>query len=233
MSTKMLPNMPTVAPIPDPIVIRLSRPHASLQGRARFLKRTMDVLGSLVALLLLAPVLLLVAIAIKLDSPGPVIFRQRRVGLDGREFDMFKFRSMAIDAEARKAELMAQNEVKDGPIFKMRHDPRVTRVGRFIRRTSLDEFPQFVNVLLGQMSLVGPRPPVPDEVALYTPEQWQRLTVMPGATGLWQVSGRSELSSFRSMLALDLQYIHNWSLRQDVSILLRTVRVVLRMEGAC
>lgn len=229
----MLPNMPTVAPIPDPIVIRLSRPHASLQGRARFLKRTMDVLGSLVALLLLAPLLLLVAIAIKLDSPGPVIFRQRRVGLDGREFDMYKFRSMAIDAEARKAELMAQNEVKDGPIFKIKHDPRVTRVGRCIRRTSLDEFPQFVNVLLGQMSLVGPRPPVPDEVALYTPEQWQRLTVMPGATGLWQVSGRSELSSFRSMLALDLQYINGWSLRQDVSILLRTVRVVLRMEGAC
>ncbi|MBO9542360.1 exopolysaccharide biosynthesis polyprenyl glycosylphosphotransferase [bacterium] len=231
MSTNTLQNLPSVAPAP---IIVLAPPlHASLQGRARFFKRAIDVVGALCALVLLAPVLLLVAIAIKLDSSGPVIFRQRRVGLNGREFDMYKFRSMARDAEARKAELMALNEVKDGPIFKMKHDPRVTRVGRFIRRTSLDEFPQFVNVLLGQMSLVGPRPPVPEEVARYTPEQWQRLSVMPGATGLWQVSGRSELSSFRSMLALDLQYIRGWSLRQDILILLKTVKVILRMEGAC
>ncbi|MNX62623.1 UDP-glucose:undecaprenyl-phosphate glucose-1-phosphate transferase [compost metagenome] len=231
MSTNTLQNLPSVAPAP---LIVLAPPlHASLRGRARFFKRTMDVVGALWALVLLAPVLLLVAIAIKLDSPGPVIFRQRRVGLNGREFDMYKFRSMARDAEARKAELMAFNEVKDGPIFKIKQDPRVTRVGRFIRRTSLDEFPQFVNVLLGQMSLVGPRPPVPEEVARYTPEQRQRLSVMPGATGLWQVSGRSELSSFRSMLALDLQYIRSWSMWQDILILLKTVKVILRMEGAC
>lgn len=229
----MLQNLPTIAPIASQIVVFTPPPHASLRGKARLIKRVIDLLGASIALFLLAPLLLLVALAIKIDSPGPVIFRQRRVGLNGRSFEMYKFRSMAVDAEARKSALMAQNEVKDGPIFKMKHDPRVTRVGRFIRRTSLDEFPQFVNVILGQMSLVGPRPPVPEEVALYTPEQWQRLSVMPGATGLWQVSGRSELSSFRSMLGLDLQYIRTWSLRKDLWILLRTVKVILRMEGAC
>lgn len=233
MLTKFLQNMPTIAPISGQIVVLAPLPHASLRGKARLTKRAVDLLGAVFALLLLAPLLLLVALAIKIDSPGPVFFRQRRVGLNGRTFEMYKFRSMALDAEARKGELMPENEVKDGPIFKMKHDPRVTRVGRFIRRTSLDEFPQFVNVILGQMSLVGPRPPVPEEVALYTPEQWQRLSVMPGATGLWQVSGRSELSSFRAMLNLDLQYIRDWSLRADLWILLRTVRVVLRMEGAC
>lgn len=198
-----------------------------------FAKRTMDIVGALVGLVLFAPVFLLVAIAIKLDSPGPVIFMQRRVGLNGAEFNIYKFRSMVIDAEIRKAALLTFNEMKDGPIFKMARDPRVTRVGRFIRRTSLDEFPQLVNVLLGQMSLVGPRPPLPSEVALYSSEQWQRLTVVPGATGLWQVSGRSNLDSFKVMVGLDLDYIQNWSLLDDFRIILKTLKVVLKMEGSC
>lgn len=207
--------------------------HASLRGMNRVLKRTIDILGSVVALVLLAPVFLIVAIAIKLDSHGPAIFKQRRVGLYGREFDIYKFRSMYLDAEARRAELEAFNEMKDGPIFKMAKDPRVTRVGRFIRKTSLDEFPQLINILLGQMSLVGPRPPLPSEVEKYSARDWERLTVMPGATGLWQVSGRSELGSFRAMVELDQMYIKTWSLAAELSILLRTVGVVLRMQGSC
>ena len=207
--------------------------HASLTGHPRFFKRSLDIFGSVLGLLLLSPILLLVILAIKLDSPGPVIFRQRRVGLNGQEFEMYKFRSMTVDAEARQAGLWAFNEMKDGPIFKMAKDPRVTRVGRFIRRTSLDEFPQLVNILLGQMSLVGPRPPLPSEVAHYTPEQHQRLSVVPGATGLWQVSGRSGIDSFKTMVHLDLEYIRNWSLWSDWLILFKTVRVILKMEGSC
>lgn len=207
--------------------------HASLCGSHRVAKRMIDVVGAFIGLILLAPVLLLIAVAIKLDSPGPVIFKQRRVGLYGREFFMYKFRSMSIDAEARKADLLYLNEMKDGPIFKMSSDPRVTRLGRFIRKTSLDEFPQLVNILVGQMSLVGPRPPVPSEVIHYSEGEWQRLNVMPGATGLWQVSGRSNLASFRAMVDLDLEYIHNWSVLRDLAILFRTVKVVVRMEGSC
>ena len=210
-----------------------AEPHASLLGSSRFFKRSLDIFGASMGLLLLSPILLLVMLAIKLDSPGPVIFRQRRVGLNGKDFEMYKFRSMTVDAEARQAELWALNEMKDGPIFKLKNDPRITRVGRFIRRTSLDEFPQLVNILLGQMSLVGPRPPLPSEVVHYTPEQHQRLSVVPGATGLWQVSGRSGIDSFKTMVHLDLEYIRNWSLRSDWLILFKTVRVMLKMEGSC
>lgn len=233
MSSKVLHTLPTIRSV-TPSTQRLpALVHPSLVGVRGLAKRLIDILGSLLGLFLLAPVFLLVAITIRLDSPGPALFRQRRVGLNGREFYMYKFRSMYPDAEARKAELLALNEVKDGPIFKMKRDPRVTRVGRFIRRTSLDEFPQLVNILRGDMSLVGPRPPLPSEVIFYSDEQWQRLAVMPGATGLWQVSGRSNLDSFKSMVALDLDYIRNWSLWFDLRIICRTVRVILKMDGAC
>lgn len=234
MSVSTLKPIRAVERIGPPPALEFPQPiHPSLRGMNWVLKRGFDILGALVGLILLAPLFLVVAIAIRLDSPGPIIFKQRRVGLNGREFNMYKFRSMAVDAEERKAELLALNEVKDGPIFKMAQDPRVTRVGRFIRRTSIDEFPQLVNVLRGQMSLVGPRPPIPQEVAFYTPEQWQRLTVMPGATGLWQVSGRSDLGSFKRMVQLDLEYIRNWSILKDLAIVLRTIPAILKMEGSC
>lgn len=233
MSSNSLYSLPVVRPVLSITAPLHTVPHPSLYGFQGFCKRAIDVFGSLAGLALLAPVLLLVAIAIKLDSPGAVIFKQRRVGLDGAEFDMYKFRSMVVEAEAMKADLLALNEMKDGPIFKMARDPRVTRVGRFIRRTSLDEFPQLVNVLSGKMSLVGPRPPLPSEVAYYTAEQRQRLSVIPGATGLWQVSGRSNLESFRTMVGLDLEYIRNWSLVSDLRIIFKTVLVVLKMEGSC
>lgn len=233
MSSKSLHSLPIIKPVLSVTTPLPAAPHPSLYGTGRFCKRAIDILGSFVGLVLLAPILLLVAIAIRLDSPGAVIFKQRRVGLNGIEFDMYKFRSMVADAEARKADLLAFNEMKDGPIFKMSRDPRITRVGRFIRRTSLDEFPQLLNVLLGHMSLVGPRPPLPSEVIFYTAEQWQRLSVVPGATGLWQVSGRSNVDSFIAMVGLDLDYIKNWSLLSDLAILFKTVRVVLKMEGSC
>lgn len=233
MSSKSLFSLPIFKPVISVTAPIPSAPHPSLYGVGRFFKRAIDIVGSLLGLSLLAPVLLLVAIAIKFDSPGAVIFKQRRVGLNGVEFDMYKFRSMVVQAEDMKADLLALNEMKDGPIFKIARDPRVTRVGRFIRRTSLDEFPQLVNVLVGHMSLVGPRPPLPSEVIYYSSEQWQRLTVVPGATGLWQVSGRSNLDSFKAMVGLDLDYIRNWSVLADVRIILKTVKVVLKMEGSC
>ncbi len=199
-------------------------------ARVSWLKRAIDlVLGSLV-LGMLSPLLLAVAATIKLDSLGPVFYRQRRVGKDGDEFMMFKFRSMHQDAERLIEQLRDQNEAT-GPLFKMRADPRVTRVGRVLRRLSLDELPQLFNVLRGEMSLVGPRPPVPSEVDQY--EDWQkgRLRAVPGMTGLWQVSGRSEVP-FHDMVRLDLHYIRNWTLGLDLEILLRTVPAVLTNRGA-
>jgi exopolysaccharide biosynthesis polyprenyl glycosylphosphotransferase len=193
-------------------------------------KRAFDVLVSGVALLLLAPLLAAVAVAIKLDSPGPVLFRQRRVGLNGREFWLLKFRSMHQDAEAQLAALRSRNEMS-GPVFKMTSDPRVTRVGRFIRKTSLDEFPQFWNVLSGEMSVVGPRPPLPAEVKQYQRWQRRRLSVKPGITCTWQVSGRNEID-FEQWMRLDLKYIDTWSLWGDVQICLRTVPAVLAARGA-
>jgi exopolysaccharide biosynthesis polyprenyl glycosylphosphotransferase len=193
-------------------------------------KRGFDVLASAAALVLLTPLFLLVAVAIKLDSPGPVFFRQRRVGLNGRAFTFHKFRSMRLDAEAQLAALRAQNEV-GGPVFKMRNDPRVTRVGRFIRRTSLDELPQFWNVLRGEMSIVGPRPPLPAEVRQYARWQRRRLSVKPGITCTWQVSGRSGID-FEQWMELDLDYIDNWSLWRDVEIVFKTIPAVLRTRGA-
>ena len=195
-----------------------------------WLKRAVDLGATLVGLVVISPVLLAVAIAIKLDSPGPIFYRQQRVGKNGRTFGMYKFRSMVVNADRRLTELRAQNEAV-GPLFKMREDPRVTRAGRFIRRWSLDELPQLLNVLSGEMSLVGPRPPIPAEVADY--EDWQlgRLRAVPGLTGLWQVSGRSEVP-FHDMVRLDLHYIRNWSLALDFEILMRTIPAVLSNRGA-
>ncbi len=193
-------------------------------------KRAIDIVASAVALALLAPVLGAVALAIRMESRGAVLFRQRRVGLYGRAFTLFKFRSMYEDAESRLAEVAHLNEM-DGPVFKIRRDPRVTVVGKVLRRLSLDELPQLVNVLQGHMSLVGPRPPVPAEVERYQAWQRRRLSVKPGLTCLWQVSGRNHVS-FQKWMRLDLEYIDNWSLWLDLKILARTVPVVLGAKGA-
>ncbi len=183
-----------------------------------------------VAMLVAAPVMLAIAIAILATMGRPVLFRQRRVGVDGREFEMLKFRSMVRGAEQDQARLQCYNE-SDGPVFKMRDDPRVTPVGRFIRRTSLDELPQIINVLKGDMTLIGPRPPLPSEVATYNGDQHRRLMIKPGITGLWQVAGRSDVD-FDEWVELDVYYIHNRSLWMDLTILLRTVGVVLSGRGA-
>jgi exopolysaccharide biosynthesis polyprenyl glycosylphosphotransferase len=196
----------------------------------RFGKRFLDLV---MALLLIIPTLLasvLVSLAIKLDSKGPVFYRGLRIGKDGKSFQMYKFRSMVVGAEGQKPLLQRQNEA-DGPIFKIKDDPRLTRVGRWLRRTSLDELPQIYNVLLGQMSFVGPRPPLPEEVEQYKPWQRQRLTVIGGITGLWQVSGRSDLT-FDELCLLDIYYIENWSLTLDIRILLQTIPYVLFGRGA-
>jgi len=197
---------------------------------ALLVKRLIDVTVAAVGLVLCAPLFLLIALAIRLDSPGPIIFRQTRVGLRGRHFEMYKFRSMHVGAEEQQDMLADMNEA-DGPIFKIRDDPRLTRVGRVLRRLSMDELPQLVNVLRGEMSLVGPRPPIPAEVEKYQEWHKKRLEAPPGMTGLWQVSGRSRLS-FDEMVLLDIYYIENWSLWLDFKILMRTIPKVLLGEGA-
>ena len=199
-------------------------------GMSRFLKRGLDVLGGLCGVLIFSPIFAATALAIKLEDGGAVFFIQRRVGRDGVAFDMVKFRSMRMDAEAMKDELQEGNEAGD-VLFKMREDPRVTRVGRVIRKLSVDELPQFWNVLVGDMSLVGPRPPVPREVAEYAPADRRRLAVRPGITCLWQIGGRSELD-FSQQVELDVQYIESRSLWMDVVILLKTVPAVLAGRGA-
>ncbi|MGA4729541.1 sugar transferase [Micromonospora taraxaci] len=200
------------------------------RGSRKLVKGLVDRSASSLALALLLPLIAFVALAIKLDSRGPVLFRQVRVGRGGQEFDVFKFRTMVVNADAMLAELTARNET-DGLMFKMRQDPRVTRVGRLLRKWSLDELPQLVNVLLGQMSLVGPRPPLPSEVARYDGDVARRLLVKPGMTGLWQVSGRSDLS-WEDGIRLDLYYVENWSLAADLTILWKTFGAVLNGRGA-
>ena len=202
----------------------------TLEAGQRVAKRLFDLVAAGLLLLLAFPLMVLVAILIKLDSAGPVLFRQERVGIEGKHFYMVKFRSMAVDAEARIAELARKNE-GSGPLFKMRNDPRVTRIGRFLRRYSVDELPQLLNVLTGSMSLVGPRPPLPLEVEAYESDVRRRLLVKPGLTGLWQVSGRSNLS-WQDSVRLDLYYVENWSLAGDLLIILRTVRAVFGSSGA-
>lgn len=193
-------------------------------------QRALDLLFCTTLLLLLLPVFALLALLIRLDSPGPVLFKQKRVGQDGEEFWFYKFRSMVTDAEATRHLLEMQNE-RSGPVFKIKNDPRITRVGRVLRKFSLDELPQFVNVLKGDMSLVGPRPALPSETARYTLRQRQRLICLPGVTGLWQVSGRATLS-FEHSIELDLTYIEQQSIPLYFRILLLTVPAVLRADGA-
>lgn len=197
----------------------------------RMLKRLMDIAGGLVGLLFTALMTPFVALAIKLDSKGPVFFSQTRIGKNGRRFKIYKFRSMYIDAEERKKELMDRNEMK-GLMFKMEDDPRITKVGKFIRKTSIDEFPQFYNVLMGDMSLVGTRPPTEDEFKQYSLYYRRRLCMTPGLTGMWQVSGRSDIEDFEEVVRLDLEYIDNWSLGLDIKILLKTVWVIFAGKGS-
>jgi exopolysaccharide biosynthesis polyprenyl glycosylphosphotransferase len=194
-------------------------------------KRALDIVASALGMILLAPVFLAIAIAVKLSSPGPVFFSQVRVGRYGRHFNFYKFRSMRQDAEALKDGLKKQNESKDGVIFKMKDDPRITKVGRFLRRTSLDELPQLWNVFIGDMSLVGPRPPVPSEVQEYTLEDRKRLDVIPGITCLWQIKGRSEIP-FHEQVRLDKEYILAPGIWKDIVILLKTIPAIIGGKGA-
>lgn len=202
----------------------------SLSPSSLIAKRVFDLLVAGLCVIIGIPAWLAVALAIKLESPGPVFYKQERVGRDGELFAMFKFRSMCDGAEARLDEIMADNEAT-GPLFKMKKDPRVTRVGSWMRKFSIDEFPQLLNVLRGEMSLVGPRPPLPGETVQYSLEHWRRMEVPPGMTGLWQVSGRSSLT-FEEMVRLDLYYIENWSVGFDIALIMRTVPAVLFAKGA-
>jgi lipopolysaccharide/colanic/teichoic acid biosynthesis glycosyltransferase len=187
------------------------------------IKRAMDVVLAGGALLTVAPVLALVALAIKLDSRGPVIFRQVRVGMGGRRFEILKFRTMVADADRQKASLLHLNQYPDARLFKIKHDPRITRLGHFLRKSSLDELPQLWNVLKGEMSLVGPRPCVPEEFEHYAPHHMERLFVVPGVTGPWQVSGRNSILDFEEVVRLDSDYIRSWSLLRDLVILIKTI----------
>lgn len=204
----------------------------SLNTYEMAIKRLMDIIGGMVGILLFSPVMLVTAVAIKLDSPGPVIFKQTRVGQNGRNFKIYKFRSMYIDAEERKKELIAQNEIAGGVMFKMKDDPRITKVGRVIRKFSIDELPQFFNVVGGSMSLVGTRPPTLDEVEKYERKQWRRISIKPGITGMWQVNGRSKIDNFDDIVEMDVEYIDNWSLMSDIKIILKTFIVLLKHDDA-
>lgn len=204
---------------------QLPETHPSMRS---WVKRVIDVVGAVVGLGITAVLFVPIAVAIKLDSPGPIFFSQTRCGLMGRRFKVWKFRSMCVDAEARKAEVQNQAE---GAIFKNDNDPRVTKVGRFLRRTSLDELPQFWNVLKGDMSLVGTRPPTAEEVERYEVPQWQRLDVKPGMTGEWQVSGRSQVRKFEDIINLDLRYQQNWSLMYDLKLILKTILILFRKNS--
>ena len=202
-----------------------------ISTRGLIMKRALDILGGLVGMLILVVATIFVAPAIKLESPGPVFFGQTRIGKNGRRFTFYKFRSMYQDAEQRKKELMEQNEVK-GLMFKMENDPRITRVGRFIRKTSIDELPQFWNVLKGDMSLVGTRPPTVDEFEQYEAKHKCRLSMTPGLTGMWQISGRSDIKDFDEVVRLDMEYIDNWNILKDIKILFKTVAVVFFGKGS-
>ncbi len=213
----------------DPLM-RLVRPGE--RGRQLVVKRAMDIAISSCLLVLLAPLCVAVAAAVRLSSRGPALFRQERVGQGGRHFQMWKFRSMVLAAEEQLELVSGQNVYGDEPLFKVVHDPRITMLGKFLRRTSLDELPQFWNVLRGDMSLVGPRPPLPGEVARYAERHLVRLDVRPGLTGPWQVSGRNRIVHFEDVIALESAYIANWSFARDASILMRTLPAVIRMDGA-
>ena len=193
-------------------------------------KRIIDILGALVGLIVTLTLYPLIAFLIYIDDPGPIFFTQTRIGLYGRPFRIWKFRSMITDAEKMKGLVTNQAE---GFIFKNEHDPRVTRVGKFLRRTSLDELPQFLNVLKGDMSLVGTRPPTSDEVSQYLPHHFQRLKVKPGLTGEWQVNGRSIVKDFEEIVKMDIAYQQKWSLVYDLQLILKTIKIVITKQGAC
>ena len=245
-------NLPQVSHVPGRVqivekvgnytVITNSMNYATT--RQAFMKRAMDIAGALVGCLICAVLFVFVAPAIYISSPGPIFFKQERIGKNGKHFYMYKFRSMYMDAEARKAELMAQNKIQGGLMFKLDFDPRIignrilpdgrkkTGIGQFIRNTSIDEFPQFINVLKGEMSLVGTRPPLVSEFEAYQHHHRARMSVKPGITGMWQVSGRSEITDFEEVVRLDTQYINEWTIGMDIKILLKTVVAVLRRKGS-
>lgn len=203
------------------------RVHPSVSNK---IKRLIDIIGALLGLGVTGMVMVPIAIAMQLDNPGPIFYSQIRCGLNGRHFRIWKFRSMGVGADQLKH--LIKNEA-NGHIFKNEHDPRITRVGGFLRKTSLDEFPQFWNVLKGDMSLVGTRPPTPDEVKHYESHHWQRLKVKPGITGQWQAHGRSDVKDFEDIVRMDLDYQYKWSVAYDVNLILKTVQVVLNKSGAC
>lgn len=213
-------------PISPPASLIHDRPHASVLCP---LKRLLDIAGALIGLMIWAIAFIPIAIAIRVDSPGPILYRQTRCGFRGKPFTLRKFRSMVANADALRT--LVPNEAK-GLIFKNKNDPRVTRVGRFLRKTSLDEFPQFWNVLTGEMSLVGTRPPTLDEVMGYSDRHWQRLNVKPGLTGEWQVHGRSSVSDFESIVDLDLRYQSRWTRWYDLKVIVQTFQVLLHRSGA-
>ena len=200
-------------------------------GLAYFLKRTSDIAVSILALIILSPIFLITSIAIFINNPGPIFFNQNRVGKNGKHFNFYKFRSMINNAHLKRDELQNKNESKDGVIFKMENDPRVTKTGKIIRRLSIDELPQLLNVLKGEMSLIGPRPPLPSEVSEYSLEDRKRLNVIPGITCFWQISGRSEIP-FKQQVELDLQYIKSRNFFTDIKILLKTIPAVFSGRGA-
>jgi lipopolysaccharide/colanic/teichoic acid biosynthesis glycosyltransferase len=204
----------------------------TLKGWQLAVKRLMDVIGAATGLVLTAPVMGVVALAVKLDSRGPVLFRQERIGQGGRRFRIAKFRTMVCGADGQRSELLSRSIYPDARLFKVPDDPRVTNVGRWLRRSSLDELPQLLNVLRGEMSLVGPRPPLPSEVELYKAHHYARFDVRPGMTGPWQVGGRNDIVDFEEVVRLEAAYIREWSLLADVSILLSTIPAVFRMRGA-
>lgn len=217
---------PQLTEVSAPVVSN-SNIHPSCNSR---IKRCLDIVGALIGLAITGILLLPIAIAIRIDSPGSVFYSQIRCGYRGQKFRVWKFRSMVMNADALKHEIT--NEI-EGHIFKNSEDSRITRVGRFLRRTSLDELPQFWNVLLGEMSLVGTRPPTPDEVRSYSAHHWLRLEVKPGMTGEWQVNGRSSISNFEQIVELDLRYQERWSVLYDLVLICRTIQVVFSREGAC
>ncbi|PSB24128.1 sugar transferase [Stenomitos frigidus] len=223
----MQSTLPTALDDPSTLAsAALQVPHRSVNSIS---KRLLDIVGSLVGLLILAILFIPLAITIKLDSPGPILYAQQRYGLLGQPFRIYKFRSMVQNADDLKSQV--KNEAS-GLIFKNQDDPRVTKIGRFLRRSSLDEFPQFWNVLLGEMSLVGTRPPTADEVSRYKPHHWQRLSVKPGMTGEWQVNGRSTVKDFEDIVKLDLRYQAQWHPFYDVTLIARTIYVIVAKVGA-
>jgi exopolysaccharide biosynthesis polyprenyl glycosylphosphotransferase len=223
-------NNPTLIRRGEGPISLLSSP--ALLGWQLVAKRTLDLSGAVVGLVLFAPVLALCALAVKLSGPGPILFRQRRVGLGGETFEMLKLRTMVRDADARSGEVQGANVYGDPRLFKAAGDPRITAAGRFLRRSSLDELPQLWNVLRGEMSLVGPRPPLPREVAQYKTRHYVRFEVAPGITGPWQVSGRNEITDFETVVGLEQSYIAGWTVWRDLALLLRTIPAVLSMRGA-